>query len=220
MNIGKNTPQSPAAFRGPRKNTPKNLANFWVKNRRIKTVIAAVCMLAAAAALWQYVYKNEFMKAAFPAGYAPAVEKYAQQYGIDPNLIFAVIKNESNFDPGAVSSAGALGLMQIKPDTFNWVRSKVGEGGNLSANDLYDPETNIKYGTAFLSLLTGEFKDTGTVIAAYHAGRASVNKWLKNKDYSKDGQTLYYIPFDDTRQYVAKVMETHLIYSSLYGSVK
>lgn len=130
--------------------------------------------------------------------------------------MLAVIKTESSFDPKAESSAGALGLTQITPETFHWLQTKTGE--TLSDDALSDPETAIRYGALFLGLLLDEFNSAETAVAAYHAGRGRVNSWLKDENISPDGVNLKEIPIPETAHYVRKVMRAVNIYNSLYKS--
>lgn len=146
--------------------------------------------------------------------YTEFVEKYSAKYGIEPELVYAVIKTESSFNPDAVSEADAVGLTQITPETFDWIKTKLGEENNNSS--LHDPETSIKYGAFFLGYLIDEFGNTDTALAAYHAGRGRVNRWLDNKELSPDGKTLSYIPIPETAHYIKKVNKAFYIYNNLY----
>jgi soluble lytic murein transglycosylase len=183
--------------------------------KKIISVCAAFALIITLAVCWQYGY-NSFLKLAYPIKYSDLVIKYSAQLGVSPALIYAVIKNESSFNPKAESSIGALGLMQLTPETFKWAQSKTIDKEIYTENDLLNPEINIKYGTLVLSILLNEFKNTDTALAAYHAGRTNVKNWLANSDYSQDGQTLNHIPFADTRGYVPKVIAAENMYSQLY----
>lgn len=171
--------------------------------------VAAVCFITAALAVGAIRY-------AYPVKYEAWVEKYAAQYGVPKTLLLAVIKTESSFNSEAESSAGALGLTQITPETFHWLQTKTGE--TLDDNALCDPETSIRYGALFLGLLLDEFKAEETAVAAYHAGRGRVNSWLKDKNISPDGVNLRDIPIPETAHYVRKVMRAVNIYNSFYKS--
>lgn len=138
----------------------------------------------------------------YPMEYADIVEKYSSLYGVDEPVIYATILCESNFDSGAVSPKGAMGLMQLTPDTFEWLCTKTGE--DIQSLDILDPEVNIRYGTYFLAMLYEEFGAADIVHAAYNAGRSRVRGWLKSEEYFKDGK-LYNIPFKETRSYVEKI---------------
>ncbi len=148
-----------------------------------------------------------------PLKYSEHVEYYSELYEVPEPIIYAVIKTESSFQPDAVSPAGAIGLMQITPDTFEWLCTKTGEEADVRL--LKDPATNIRYGTYFLSLLHHEFKSWDTVYAAYNAGRTRVNGWLASEEYGNNGR-LKNIPIKETREYVEKVKESAANYEKLY----
>ena len=135
--------------------------------------------------------------------YEPLIRNYAAQYGVPEAFVLAVAETESHFKADAVSRAGARGLMQITPETFEWLQTKTGEA--LPYDALFDPEVNIRYGTFFLSILLERFGDTETAAAAYNAGMNAVARWLENPEYSDDGIRLKVIPIDETRYYVVKI---------------
>lgn len=156
---------------------------------------------------------NAAIKLSYPIKYEEYVEKYSREFGVEENLIYAIIKTESSFNPDAVSSANAGGLTQITPETFEWLKIKLGEENkDLS---LFDPETSIKYGAFFISYLLNEFGDTDTAVAAYHAGRGRVNGWLEDKELSPDGKTLLKIPVSETAHYVKKINKALNVYNNL-----
>lgn len=152
----------------------------------------------------------------YPLEYTTLVEKYSAEYGIDPLLIYAVIKTESNFKADAVSNVGARGLMQMMPDTFDWVNTKL-KKSDVDFDDMYNPDANLRYCCYLLQYLLNEFGDAETALAAYHAGRTAVNKWLKDQEYSSNGENLHTIPINDTDHYVSKVMKSYAKYKKLYG---
>lgn len=169
--------------------------------------VIAVCGVTAAVSI-------SVIKFLYPVSYYDLVEEYSREYDVPEALLMAVIKTESTFDPEAVSTAGALGLTQITPDTFKWLQTKTGE--SLDSEVLKDPENSIKYGAFFLHILLDEFGNTETAVAAYHAGRGRVNSWLEDSEISPDGVTLENIPIPETAHYVRKVMRAVNIYSSIY----
>ncbi len=175
----------------------------------------ALLLAAAVLAGCAYMGINTLRKQFFPRGYSEYVEKYCGIYGVDPDLAYAVIHTESGFDSNAVSHLGACGLMQLMPETFEWLRSKDSEGAQ-QYNDIFDPETNIRYGLCFLSIIRQRFGSEQLVIAAYHAGMGRVSSWLDDASFSSDGVTLHTIPFPDTEHYVKKVERTKRIYQTLY----
>ena len=134
--------------------------------------------------------------------YSDIVFKYSEEYGVPPEIVYAVIECESNFKPDALSKSGAMGLMQIMPATFKDIQGRIHE--EYEDDMLYDPEVNIKCGTFYLSYLYKYFGDWDLVYAAYNAGMGNVSKWLANDEYSKDGK-LINIPFPETDRYVKKV---------------
>ncbi len=161
---------------------------------------------------------NKVDSALYPEKYSEYVEKYAEKYQVDPYLVYAVIKTESNFQPDAKSEDNALGLMQITSDTFDWISSKLDKADRGEVHeDLYDPEMNIRYGTFFLSYLLNEFEEWEVALAAYNAGRGITNQWLQDPAYSNDGKTLSHIPYGETSYYVDKVMGNYQQYQKMYG---
>lgn len=176
-----------------------------------------ISFLLAAAMLFGCAYAGimTLKTRVFPRTYAIYVEKYCKKYDIDVNLAYAVIHTESGFDSEAVSPLGACGLMQIMPETFEWLRSKDREGADRY-DDVFDPETNIRYGVYFLSLIKQRFGNERLMLAAYHAGMGRVSEWLSNVALSSDGKSLHTIPFPDTEYYIKKVERTKKIYEALY----
>lgn len=156
----------------------------------------------------------------YPMKYNALIDKYSEEYDVEKSLVYAVVHTESRFKPTAQSHLDAHGLMQITPDTFDWLQSRLYGSKVLEQDELYDPEINIKYGVYFISLLEDEFDDKNSVLAAYHAGRGSVNGWLAQPNYSSDGKTLDNIPYPDTSSYVEKVQQTEKIYKFLYKDFK
>lgn len=149
----------------------------------------------------------------FPDEYKGTVLQYSEEYNIPPEIICAVINTESSFEPDARSSAGAMGMMQITEDTFEWLQFKSGEEQPLEA--LYDYGINIRFGCYFLRLLYDEFGDWDTAFAAYNAGRTRVNGWLENEKYSENGK-LKNIPIKETDNYIRKVNRASGIYKKHY----
>ena len=158
---------------------------------------------------------RSLLKTLYPHKYADIVEKYSAQYNVDEDLVYAVIRTESSFRTDASSNVGAAGLMQIMPETFEWLCMRMGVTADFT--ELYEPDTAIRFGTYLLHLLIEEFGDTRTALAAYHAGRGQVTQWLRDDAYSHDGSTLETIPFRDTAHYVRKVDRAMEMYQKLYA---
>ena len=125
------------------------------------------------------------------------MEKYSEENGLDKYLVYAVIKAESNFNPNVKSNADARGLMQLMEETAV-ERSNVIENEDIEAYDLYDPETNIKLGTSYLSYLL-ELYDGNTVLAiiAYNAGLGNVQQWIQDGIIKQDGSDIENIPYQE-----------------------
>ena len=123
--------------------------------RSVKTILLLIVLVVIGAAVLRLGH-DYFMRTAYPLGYREIVEEEARTQGVDPALVYAVMKAESNFDPDATSHAGARGLMQITPDTFDWLQTKLREGVSYTADDLYTPRVNIRYGCKFLQILQDE----------------------------------------------------------------
>lgn len=160
---------------------------------------------------------KSIFKSFYPIKYENQIVKYSQRYNVDPCLVAAVIRAESNFDGKAVSPKGAYGLMQIMPDTALWVAENM-KLKDFDVERLYESEINIAMGCWYINNLNTEFNgNIDLVLAAYNGGRGNVQKWLNDKEYSSDGKTLDVIPFGETDKYVKKVKTNYNIYLKLYG---
>ena len=189
-----------------------------MRNRLFRTVFEIllgflVILIAALAVRAGWL---RFYRAAYPLEYEQIVLLQSEINGLDPALVFAIIRTESGFNPTAQSPVPARGLMQITEDTFEWARWRTGGDESHSYEDLFDPETNVHYGTALLRLLSDELGPDRNILCAYHAGRTNALNWAKNPAYAPDGQLIENIPFGDTGRYVEKVLETRDIYKRLY----
>lgn len=148
--------------------------------------------------------------------YREWIEYYAAVYQLEPAFVAAIIKTESDYVPTAVSSKNAQGLMQFMPDTFAWIAPKF----DIPADDfsaITDPETAIKMGCWLLNYITKQFNGDPVLTAcAYHAGWGNVEGWIAK--YSTDGKTLTFdqIPYDNTRNYARKVLNSYAIYQQHY----
>lgn len=151
----------------------------------------------------------------YPLEYSDIVEKYSEQYDLDPYLVLAVINVESRFRHEAVSPKNARGLMQITGKTGEWIAEKL-QIADYSEEKLFHPQTNIMMGCWYLSTLYQEFGDLDLMLAAYNAGSGNVSQWLKNNKYSIDGKSLNRIPFKETEKYLVKVKKNQEIYKKLY----
>ncbi len=194
----------------------RGIYNIVIKIR--KKLIFLVLFIFAAVALYfvsSFVYKSAF-RFFYPLKYECIISKASNDYNVEKELILAIIKCESGFDTNAHSKANAHGLMQITPETFDWLKMCFTHDENLSISKLDSPEINISYGTLFISILMKKYKNEDTALSAYNAGMTTVDRWLSGKEYSKDGFKLEYIPYKETRNYVKRVKEAKNIYKKLY----
>ena len=165
---------------------------------------------------------GDFTKSLYPIKYESYVESYSKEFGVDVCLVYGVIRTESGFDPEAVSQAGAIGLMQLMPDTFTWLqnyRTNFMPEKLIDSSKLYDPKTNIEYGTYLLRYLLDHYDgNTSLAIIAYNAGYGNVDKWLEEGIISKSEVTSDSVPFTETANYLTRVTESMEMYRSLYYS--
>jgi soluble lytic murein transglycosylase len=163
-----------------------------------------------------FLQANWFWRVFYPWPYKQDMIEVAVDSGVDPFLLAAVTKVESGFDPHARSSAGAVGLMQVMPDTANWVSQQIGFD-DFHADLLYQPEVNLLIGCWYLSDLLNEFDGNITAaLAAYNAGRGNVGTWLRSGQWNGTKRDLKNIPFPETREYVKSVLRNYEIYQYLY----
>ncbi|WP_317366498.1 lytic transglycosylase domain-containing protein [uncultured Tyzzerella sp.] len=144
-----------------------------------------------------------FVNYILPVKHQNIIEKYAKKYSIEKELVFAVINAESRFNKEAISNKGAIGLMQIMPETGEWLAKKI-KIENFSKEMLYDEEININLGCYYLKELINKFEDETLALCAYNAGSTNVYRWLNDDKYSKDGY-IHTIPFKETDKYIKKI---------------
>lgn len=177
--------------------------------------IAVVAILFFTTNLFDGV-KDRVYSLFYPQKFSEQVEHSSREFGVDEDLIYAVIRTESGFREEVVSHAGAVGLMQLMPETFNWLQEKLEGEVVYPAEKLKQADINIRYGTYFLAYLLERYEDVGTACAAYNAGTTTVDGWLGDSRYSQDGRTLSAIPYKETSRYVEKVQEAREIYERIY----
>jgi soluble lytic murein transglycosylase len=170
--------------------------------RRLAWVTALVAVVAAA-----FLYVNEstppwYERLRYPLHYAEFVRVHAREHNLDPALMAAVIYQESKFDRTAKSSSGAIGLMQLTPDTAHGIAVRTG-GSAFHTRDLYDADINIRYGAWYLHNLFRKYGSEKLVLAAYNAGQGNVDRWRAN------GQP---IQFPETKAYVKRVEDLKNVY--------
>lgn len=160
--------------------------------------------------------KDKIYSIFYPHKFSEEVQESSREFSVDEELIYAVIRTESGFREKVVSHAGAVGLMQLMPETFEWLQDRLDGEVIYGAERLEDASVNIRYGTYFLSYLLELYDDVGTACAAYNAGTTTVDGWLSDSRYSPDGRTLSEIPYPETARYVEKVLKALEIYRKIY----
>lgn len=176
--------------------------------------LTIITLLLALSIGVDYLPQNLVRSLFFPVSYAERIDDAAQRYGVDEHLIAAVIRCESGWNDTAQSSAGAVGLMQIMPDTAKSITELgIVDTNRFDPNNLTDPATNIEYGTAYLSNLQSQLGTTEEVIAAYNAGLGTVQGWTAN---SSSGDFIDAIAYPETRHYVESVDEALRQYTKYY----
>jgi soluble lytic murein transglycosylase len=174
---------------------------------RLLTFAALFVLVLAGTAAWVVEEEPDFyLRARYPLEYQNIIKVHAANHDLDPALVAAVVYVESRFDPRAESSAGAVGLMQLLPDTAKGIALRTG-GDRFVVDDLRDPEINVRYGSWYLDHLRARYGDTATVLAAYHAGQGNVDRWRA------EGVG---IAFPETRDYVDEVRRLRRVYAEAY----
>jgi len=187
------------------------------RRRRKHRLFFAAIWLILLAAVSAFFLPGWLRQLQYPVKMESLVREMAAKYDVDAPLIAAVIYTESRYNPNAQSGIGAMGLMQIMPETGEWIAGKLGR--SFSPEDLYDPVTNVEFGAWYLQFLLNRYDGRITnTVAAYHSGQGSVDKWLQNPDYSPDGKTLTTLPghASATRHHINKVLTAYENYQILY----
>ena len=174
---------------------------------RFLIVLALAVLAVAATAAWVVETEPDvYLRARYPLEYEQIIRTHAANHDLDPALVAAVVFAESRFDPNAESGAGAIGLMQLLPDTARGIALRTG-GHRFVVADLRDPEINVRYGTWYLAHLRERYGRMNLALAAYHAGQGNVDHWRE------EGLG---IVFPETRDYVAEVERLRQVYADAY----
>jgi peptidoglycan lytic transglycosylase len=175
--------------------------------RRFLSLFVLAGGILAAVAVLQGSKPGWWERLWYPLEYEEIVRGHARNYHLDPALLAAVIYQESKFKPDARSRSGAVGLMQLLPDTAKGIALHTG-GNRFRVDDLYDPEINVRYGAWYLRHLMRKYGEERAALAAYNAGQSNVDRWRRA------GRS---IQFAETRDYVERVEELKGIYRRAYG---
>ena len=186
------------------------------RRRTLLTIFASALIVLIALGAWALFGRDRIDFSRYPMTYAPEIRAAAAEFSLDPAYVASVVLAESSFDAEAVSSAGAIGLMQIMPATGEWIAGKL-EDEPFDVQRLYQPEVNLRYGCWYLRFLLDRYDgDMYTASTAYHQGQGRVDQWLEDPQYSEDGRTLTAISSAVTDTYVNRIMESYANYQELY----
>lgn len=186
------------------------------RRRMLLAIFASALIVLIALGAWALFGRGRMDLSRYPMTYAPEIRAAAQEFSLDPAYVASVVLAESSFDAEAVSSAGAIGLMQIMPATGEWIAGKL-EDEPFDVQRLYQPEVNLRYGCWYLRFLLDRYdEDMYTASTAYHQGQGRVDQWLEDPQYSQDGRTLTAISSAVTDTYVNRIMESYANYQELY----
>ena len=177
--------------------------------------IAKIIILASIILITTIIFRNIILKVIYPQKYSEHVEKYAKEYQVDKELIYAMIKVESNFREEAVSNKEAIGLMQILESTAKDVAKELEK--EVTKEELLNPEVNICLGTKYISNLIKKYNSIELAITAYNAGIGNVDTWIKEGTIKKDGSDIENIPFKETNNYVRKILRDYKLYKEIYN---
>lgn len=175
--------------------------------RKLLFAAVVIALLAGAVVYVTQTGPAWYERLRYPLHYSEFVRVHAQQNHLDPALLAAVIYQESKFDTGARSPSGAIGLMQLTPETARGIAIRTG-GSAFRTADLYNPEINIRYGAWYLENLFLKYKNERLVLAAYNAGQGNVDRWRAKHEP---------IQFAETRAYVSRVEHLKSIYRHAWG---
>ena len=183
----------------------------------IVVIIMLILLIVGIVFLKVFNIPQRIYKKIYKVEYSEYVYKYAEEYNVDPLMIFAIIKAESNFNPNVVSSSGAVGLMQLMDGTAEELCNKM-DIFYVKKVSLYNPELNIQLGTKYFSDLMKEYDNNYLLaLTAYNAGIGNVKKWIEAGTIKEDGSDIENIPFKETNNYVRKIVRDYQIYKELYN---
>lgn len=171
-------------------------------SKTLKIITISVLMVCLSILFLMFIF-NLF----YPRKYSLYVEKYSLEYNLNQNLVYSVINAESSFDKNAKSKTGAIGLMQIMPQTAQFIAEKLQE--EFNPINLFDAETNIKYGCFYLNYLFNKFNSKNEVLSAYNAGETITRTWINQND------GILIVQYPETQNYVNKINNQIKVYAFL-----
>lgn len=190
---------------------------MWYRKKRIYAALLVVVLLVL------YVDRAWLGRWMYPIRYEQTIVEQALAHGVDPYLMAAIIRVESNFRNDKVSSKGAVGLMQLMPQTAQWIiRETNGDPADIDMLD--DPELNIRYGAWYIRSLKRQFveadmskeQEIALIAAAYNAGPGNVRKWLGENLWDGTLACANRIPFGETRHYIHRVHYYYVKFAQTY----
>lgn len=184
-----------------------------MKNKKVIIVIILLILMISF-----FLWRDNLLKLIYPKTYRNIVEENAEKYNIDENLIFAIIKAESDFNEKAISNKNAIGLMQLMEKTAIEVaqNNKIEIDTEKIKEELSEAYKNIEIGTCYLSILIEKYTNIEVAITAYNAGIGTVDNWIQKGIIKKDGTNIENVPYKETNNYVRKILRDYKIYEDLY----
>ena len=206
--------------------TEKRKLPLWITAGIIVLLILLLALLAAQNLMQAYIVQQQNAREAayqkivdnHPIYYKDLIDQYAAENNLQPAFVAAIILNESSFRTDAESNVGARGLMQLMPDTAEWISGKLGDS-YYSFDHMWEAEQNIRYGCWYLNYLSKLFRgDPVTMASAYHAGQTTVTGWISDPAMSPDGLSLSLSGMKDgpTKTYAGRVTQAYAIYDALF----
>ncbi|MBB6732664.1 lytic transglycosylase domain-containing protein [Cohnella zeiphila] len=188
------------------------------KPKKIRKRVVLLLLLVVVGLL--FVQSEWLGRTIYPIYYKEEIKKNAEIYRLDPLLIASIIRVESNFKPDAVSPKGALGIMQVMPDTAEWIM-KNEEMNSITIDDVsHDPNAGIQVGTWYLQSLLKQFGgNLALSLAAYNAGPGKVKQWVDGKVWDGDEDKLEDIPYGETKRYVQRVLYFYNKYKQVHRNL-
>ncbi|NOU98109.1 transglycosylase SLT domain-containing protein [Paenibacillus sp. LMG 31456] len=183
---------------------------FWRRKR-----VFALFLIAFI--IFMFLSSSMVGRILYPIQYKDEILLNGNKYGLDPFLIAAIIRVESNFQVDIESKKGAFGLMQLMPDTSDWI-VEMGRFSTSHKENLHNPTVSIQLGSWYLSWLHKQYKgNTVAAIAGYNAGQGNVNRWMQNQEWDGTLEKVDSIPFGETRHYIQRVLYYYNKYHKLYA---
>lgn len=180
--------------------------------KRLHSCLTTLLIAAALVYLLFCYIPGRIVSQVYQKKYVAEVERYSREFSVDPALVYSVIKVESDFNPDAKSDVGAIGLMQIIEDSFDWVAMKL-DRGDLEFSDMYTPEYSIMFGCYMLSYLYERYGSIELTAAAYHSGMGTVDRWIAAGEVDPENVSAADIQGSNTSHYVRKILRAYGYYT-------